>query len=358
MTENKSRVALLYGGTWDERNISVASAACVARALAQDGLPVSPVRWDSSGWCLLPDFDPDLPDAEAVLREPGVPRSPMVVLEELLADGLGVVFNSLHGGPGEDGTIQGFLETAGVPYTGAGVHGSAISGNKESFRHAVLALGFDVADGAVIQRFEWEEALQEVLTVISVEVGFPAIVKPLTSGSSYGVSKIEDSVQLQERLSELFERERAVLIEKFINGREVSVACLGTRVGSPPQTLPIAEIEPLTETGIFDLEAKYDPTKAREIVPAPLEDDLAEHLETLAATVHERLELGGMSRTDIVLGADGPVVLETNSVPGLTAESIFPKTAAAVGLNFTLLCRRLIDYALSAHLNRGANAVS
>lgn len=353
-------MALLYGGYWDERDISIESAKQVAVALCRDELLVTPVRWDVGGWVRLRDLQPaeinTTPQRIDVLTQPGVVRAPFEVMAELRADGLGVVFLALHGGPGEDGTIQGFLEVCGVPYTGAGVHGSAIACNKQSFREAAMSLGIEVAHGTVIDRADWDEDPAEVLTELSVDVGFPAVVKPLLSGSSFGVQKVADASQLEDHLELLFDRDRWVLVEQFVNGREVTIPCLGHRVGQPPDVLPIVEIEPLTATGIFDVEAKYSPGRARETVPAQLDKELTEHLEAIAIAIHERLDLGAMSRTDVVLGAEGPVVLETNTIPGLTAASLMPLAAAAAGIDMTSLCRRIIDYALSAHLARGASA--
>ncbi len=352
---SQSRVAVLFGGYWDERAVSIESAAEVIAALraesvAGPGLEVVPVRWDLEGWCVL-DAD------EQEFSESGTPRHPIDVIAKLRADGLGVVFNALHGGPGEDGTLQGMLEIAGIPYTGASVHASAVTMNKETFRERVRALGYEVAAGGTISREDWLDAPNDVLTAISVEVGLPVVVKPVASGSSCGVLLASDTESLTESLDAAFSRDRNVLVERFIAGREVSVPCLGTRATSPPEVLPIVEIEPLSGSGFFDYEAKYDGSKARETVPASLEAELRTHLEEMALSIHEELQLGGMSRLDVIIGADGPVVLETQTVPGLTAESLFPKCAKEHGLDMTSLCRRLIDYALSAYLARGAETL-
>lgn len=347
MPGSATRIGLLFGGTWDERPISIASAHRVLLTLRAAGLPVQPIRWDAGGWVVL---DPEIQD----LNGAGVPLPPPAVIHEQRTLGVGVMFLALHGGPGEDGTVQGFLETCGMPYTGAGVHGSAMAGNKETFRQMARGLGFEVAPGMVLSLGQWLSTPGEVLTSISVEIGFPLVTKPLASGSSFGVRRSADAGELQDALDALFEHEREVLVERFIAGRELSIPCLGTRTGAQPQVLPIAEIEPLTSSGIFDIEAKYVAGRAREIIPAPLEPDLRLHLERMILRLHERLDLGAMSRTDLVLGADGPVLLETNTIPGLTGESILPKAAAVAGLDFLALLRRIIDHALSAHLARGA----
>ncbi|MFQ5655696.1 MAG: D-alanine--D-alanine ligase [Planctomycetota bacterium] len=349
--QGSTRVALLYGGTWDERDISIASAREVAEALRGDGLQVTPVRWDGPGWAVLGDDEGDL-------EAPAPHHSPPEALRELQAGGLGVLFNSLHGGPGEDGTLQGFLETVGIPYTGAGVLGSAVSLNKEIFRRLVSNLGLEVAPGGVVPREAWERDPDGVLAKVSVDIGLPAMVKPIASGSSYGVVRVEDSQALGEALETRFQRQRRVLVERFINGREISMPCLGIRVGERPQILPVVEIEPLGGKEFFDVEAKYEQGKARETVPADIDAELLRHLQGMVFRIHLELDLGGVSRTDLILGADGPVILESQTVPGFTAESLLPKSAAAAGIGFAALCRRLIDYALSAYLARGAVALS
>ena len=343
-----SRVVVLYGGPWAEREVSIATAEQVIPALRDAALHLTPVRWDLDGWVILPDGAEDL-------RVEGDPLPPLDALGELSRNGLGVVFNALHGGPGEDGTIQGFLEIAGVPFTGAGVGGSALGFNKAAFRFAAQALGCRIARGMVVHR-EFMEDLDAILTDISTDVGLPAVVKPVAQGSSVGVRLVRDADELTDALEAGLARERRILVEEFIAGRELSIGVLGTRVGAPPQVLPIIEIEPLTDTGFFDYESKYEPGQANEIVPAPIEAPLEVDLCTQAALLHRELDLGGASRTDVIIGPDGPVFLETNTLPGLTTGSLLPQCAAAAGIDFTALCRRLIDYALSAHLMRGAES--
>lgn len=349
MPAKTSRVALLFGGTWEERDISIQSARRVAAALHADGLSIIPIRWDVGGWVVLADNEPDL-------TTPGTALPPLQALGSVMEDGLGVVFVALHGGVGEDGTVQGFLETAGIPYTGARVEGSALCGNKEVFRYAANGLGLEVAPGIVIQHDEWLISEAELLPALAVEIGFPAIVKPLRSGSSYGVHKVADAGQLQDVLEELFVREHEVLVERFIAGRELTLSCLGTRAGSRPQALPIIEIEPLTDSGLFDPVAKYTEGQARETVPAQIDPELEMHLNEVVVEIHERFDLGATSRVDLIVGADGPVILEANTIPGLTDGSLFPQAAAAAGIDFTALCRHMIDFALSTHLSRGATA--
>ncbi len=348
--ETKSRVVLIYGGWWDERDISIASATPIDAALRSVGLEVVRVRWDSSGWVALSGDEP--------LDAPGVAERPLALLERLTQGGIGVVFNALHGGPGEDGSLSALLEIAGLPYTGAGVHACAITQNKWTFRIIARGMGYEVAPGAVITFGGWAEHSDQVLTHVATEIGLPAVVKPTSGGSSIGAVKVDDAEQLAQALDATLGGYPEMLVERYISGRELTISCLGTRPGEPPQVLPAIEIQPLTDSGIFDIKAKYDAKQVREIVPAPLEPEVWQHLSERAMRLHAELDLGGMSRTDVILSADGPVWLETQTIPGFTETSLLPQAAAAAGIDFTALCRRLIDYAISAHLLRSAGAES
>ncbi len=346
MSRTISRVVLLYGGTWDEREVSIASALPIDRALRGAGLEVVRTRWDRGGWTIVsPDDD---------LQAEGVTERPLICLEKLIEEGVGVVFNALHGGAGEDGTVAGILEVAGLPYTGAGIHASAVTHNKGTFRLIASGLGYEVPPGIIVTTGAWLNHAEEVLAHIATEVGLPAILKPVTGGSSIGASKVDDADQAAEALDATLGTQPEMLIERYIPGRELTIACLGQRPGDAPLVLPAIEIQPLTKSGIFDYEAKYDPNKVREIVPAPLEPELWEHLAAHTERLHVELELGATSRTDLILSPDGPIWLETQTVPGFTETSLFPQAAAAAGIDFTTLCRRLIDYAISAHLFRSA----
>ena len=348
MSRPISRVLLLYGGSWDEREVSIDSAGPIDRALRGAGLDVLRVRWDRDGWTVVPDDGP--------LDAPGETARPLIQLERLIEEGIGVLFNALHGGAGEDGTLAALCEVAGIPYTGAGVHAGAITANKGTFRSIATVLGLEVPPGAIVTLGAWANQPDEVLSHLATDVGLPAVVKPVTGGSSLGAAKVDDAEQLAAALDATIGLSPEMLVERFIPGRELTISCLGTRPGDPPQVLPPIEIQPLTESGIFDYEAKYDPSRVREIVPAPLEPELWAHLSGIAGRLHLELELGATSRTDLILSADGPVWLETQTVPGFTENSLFPQSAAAAGIDFTQLCRRLIDFAISAHLFRSAGS--
>ncbi len=343
---NSTPIYLLYGGVWDERPISADSAGEVWGALEAGGLEVHGLRWDKGGWTCFESRPTDL------LTEKGpAPQSPSSYFTG--SDPARVTFNCLHGGPGEDGTVQGFFETLGIPYCGGSVRGGAVSGHKQLFRQVAEALDIPVAPGREIFRADWLDDADAILRVLSVKVTFPMIVKPIASGSSYGMYRCQDADELHSALETSLQAETSVLVEHFVDGREYTVPCLGTRPGQPCEVLPIVEIEPLTESGYFDLEAKYQPGMANEIVPAAIDEELGGHFGRLSARLHNELDLGAVSRTDIIMGADGPVFLETQTIPGLTSGSLLPKSAAAAGLDLFALCRRMIDYAIHAQLVKG-----
>lgn len=344
-----SRILLLYGGPWEEREVSIKSAGHAFDALVTLGFEVKPVRWDIDGWIPLA--------ADADLEASGKAEPPLELINRLSRDGLGVVFNCLHGGAGEDGTVSGFFDMCQVPYTGAGVHGSAICADKVSFRQRVRGLGFDVATGAVVIGPVWSERRNEVLEKIEQEIELPVMVKVTDSGSSYGVhhcnSRLELATHIDHLLQSRLDRKRRheVLIEKFVEGREISVPCLGSRMGRLPQVLPPAEVTPVQGEPIWTKEGK---TKggAHLAIPAELKEQEWVEIARKVRQIHIELDLGSSSRTDLILTDEGPVFLESQTVPGMTPESLLPACADAAGLDMTGLCGRMIDYAISVHLQR------
>lgn len=344
-----SRILLLYGGTWEEREVSIKSASNALDALVALGYEVKPVRWDIDGWIPLA--------ADEDLEAEGVGVSPRELINDLSRDGLGVVFNCLHGGPGEDGTVSGFLDICQVPYTGAGVHGSAICADKVSFRQRVRGLGFDVATGAVVIGPVWAERRKEVLEKVEQEIELPVMVKATDSGSSFGVYHCDSPNQLATHIDQLLKdrlvrkRRHEVLIEKFVEGREISVPCLGSRMGKLPQVLPPAEVIPLGGEPIWTVKGKKDGIVDVRI-PAVLEEQEWVEIARKVRQIHIELDLGSSSRTDLILTDEGPVFLECQTVPGMTLESLLPLCASAAGLDMANLCNRKIDHAISVHLQR------
>lgn len=302
-------VALLAGGTGGERDVSLASGAACAAALRDEGCRVTEFDTAQQGFVEgLIDLQPD------------------------------VVFIALHGVDGEDGKMQGLCEILGLPYTGSGVAASALAMDKAKAKAIYAANGLKTAPWVSVRRngpFDAHEAL--------ASVGQKAVVKPVCEGSTIGVSIVEGADELDKAVNDIITTYNEVLVEKFISGTEVTIAVLGD---TQPEALPIIEIVP-SHHGFYDYEEKYGEGGAKHIIPARLDEDVAEECRRSALAAHEALGCYGVSRTDIIVDAEDTCwVLETNTIPGMTATSLLPDTAAKAGLSFGDVCMKLVEYAL------------
>jgi D-alanine-D-alanine ligase len=261
---------------------------------------------------------------------------------------LDVAVLALHGAYGEDGTLQGLLEAAGLPYTGSGVLASALAMDKARAKVVVAAAGVRVARGACVARAAWEAGAAAVLDALAGDLGERCFVKPACGGSSLGAGPAAGRDALRARVEEVFAGHGdAALVEEELAGREVTCAVLGNR-GGPLRTLPLVEVVPQGRP-FFDYAAKYDPASCREICPARVTAEARVRTEDAALAAHRALGCDGMSRSDFILVGGEPVYLETNTIPGMTAESLCPKAARAAGLPF----RRLLDLLVGMALERG-----
>jgi D-alanine-D-alanine ligase len=241
-----------------------------------------------------------------------------------------VLFLALHGGQGEDGTLQALLDLTGVPYTGSGHLASALAMDKDLSKHLFRTAGVPTAD--------W---LMAPATPEQVEatLGFPVIVKPSKQGSTVGLSIVRTRAELQPAIDEAFVHDDEVMIEQFIAGRELTVGVLGD------ETLPVGEIIPKHE--IYDYECKYTPGMAVEEFPARLTDDETKTVQSLARKAFDALKLRGYARIDFRMSPDGTFYcLEANTLPGMTQTSLIPQAAAAAGISFPELCDRIVQLAL------------
>ncbi len=310
MEKKKLRVALLAGGTSAEREVSLKSAEQVFRALDKEKYDV--VRYD--------------------------PRDdlPRLVQE---ASSIDVALIIMHGRLGEDGTIQGFLEMLGIPYHGSGVLGSAMAMNKIVSKHMYQQAGLPVAPYVVVDR-----NAPPLSGKIVDQLGLPVVVKPENEGSSIGLTIVRREEELTEALERAWKFDRRCLVEKFIDGTEITGGVLGN---SELQALPLVEIIPGEQHEFFDYEAKYTPGAAQEICPARLPEDLTQKAQEYALRAHQVLCCRGYSRTDMIVDGAGEIfVLETNTIPGMTETSLYPQAAAAAGIGFSELLDRLIELAL------------
>lgn len=305
-----SRVAIVCGGPSAEAEVSRSSGAEVATGLEEHVEHVAVL-----------EYGPDLHD-------------------QLRDEAIDVVFPVMHGPPGEDGTLQGFLETIRMPYVGSGVLASAAAMNKHVAKSIYRTRGLPVASDRFIQRTEDAAASANLLVA---ELGLPVVVKPVDQGSALGVEFCHDEEHLASELAAGVEAAQALLVEQNVNGREITVGVLESEGGV--QALPVLEI--LTpDDGWYDYEHRYTAGLSEHLVPAPLEPRLASHLQDLALAAHEALGCRDLSRSDFVLSEDGaPVLLETNTLPGMTATSLYPDEARAAGIEFHDLLAGLVHRA-------------
>ena len=251
------------------------------------------------------------------------------------AEPIDVVLIALHGTWGEDGRIQGLLDTIGVPYTGSGVLASALAMDKEVAKLVLAAAGLDVPRGVVVRGTEKEDL------DAARSIGFPAFVKPVGSGSSVGASIVKSEDELVPAISAALRHDERVLVEEQIRGRELTVPVIGN---DDLTALPVIEI--LTKRAFFDYSAKYDAGESEEICPAEIPPEVAQRAQDLALRAHRALHCRGMSRLDLMWSKDRMVALEVNTIPGMTANSLLPKAARAAGIGFGDLLARFIDWAL------------
>lgn len=305
------RVAVLAGGISDEREISLASGGNVANALRE------------AGYGVVELIDPSSPD----------------FLAEMAGGSWDVAFIALHGRGGEDGMTQHVLEFMGIPYTASSPLASGIAMDKDLSKLLYRRAGLPVAPSVTFGRTD----MPTVEQIVDV-VGPQSFVKPVVNGSSYGISLVKDPSELATAIELAFEHGEKVMVERRVFGVECSVAAVGD--GDTLRALPVVEILMPGQSEFYDLEVKYaDPTDIHRI-PADLPEDVYAQVQDIACRAHEALGLYGISRTDVIVTEDGPVILETNNVPGMTPESLVPDEARHAGIAFCDLCAELVDLAL------------
>jgi D-alanine-D-alanine ligase len=310
-------VAVLKGGRSLERQVSLASGARVEDALERLGHEVIAI-----------DVGTDL---VSQLRD-GAPE---------------VAFVALHGRGGEDGTVQELLEVLAIPYTGSGVHACVRCADKMLAKHALRDGGLPTPDWVVLGQIGFHElGMAEALADIGERLGFPLVVKPVSQGSSLGVKFAGTAGELPAALIAALSYGPRVLLERYVEGRELAVSLLAGEAGRPAQVLPIVEAVP-RDRHFYDFAARYDIGRTDFVCPAKLEDGLAERVQEIARAAWDLLDCRGFARVDMILGADGPMVLEVNPIPGLTETSLFPQAADAAGLSFDAVVEAVLASATS-----------
>jgi D-alanine-D-alanine ligase len=340
MKGSTMRVIVLLGGDSPERDVSRVSGRAVAEALARRGHQVTAVDTAGPGAGQAIDFQ-----AKPVLVGAEPPSTALVpshdaihAIERIGAHAFGdvdVVFVALHGGRGEDGTIQALLEMAGLPYTGSGVMASSIAMDKEVSKRVFRDLGIPVPRGFVADAATPHD---ELVARIERECGWPAIVKPNSAGSSVGFSLLRDAGAVRAAVAAAAVYDARLVFEAFIPGREMTVAVLES------QALPVIEIMPAA--GVYDYKSKYTKGSSRYQVPAQIPDAVAATLQELALRAFHGLKCRDFARVDFRLSPQNePYCLEVNTIPGMTATSLVPKAAQAAGVDFDALVERIVRLA-------------
>lgn len=368
MHQSRLRVGVLFGGRSCEHEVSVRSARSVIAAIDRHRYEPVPVGVSRTGrWRLVPMAAVERLSAVAdepgneVLMPPRPRGSSLVDVGGTHAPGaagappgeIDVMFPLIHGPLGEDGTVQGLLDLAGIPYVGSGVLGSAVGMDKgvmkALFEHAELP----VCPYRVVLRSQWRERPSQVRRICESDLGYPVFVKPASLGSSIGVSRVRDAAALAPALDEASRYDRRIVIEAAVERpREIEVAVLGNE--SPVASVP-GEIIPAGE--FYDYVSKYVDGDTRLIVPADLSKAVKERVREVALRAFAALDCAGLARVDFLLGgADDEVFLnEVNTLPGFTDVSMYPRLWEATGLGYSALIDRLIQLAVERYAERQEN---
>jgi len=369
MEKKRLRIGVLFGGRSGEHEVSLISAASVISALDPEKYEAVPIgiskdgRWlaGTAAHKMLPPFAEGAqgkPELGEVLRtgesvmlsaDPNVAALVPVSNSRPGALRVDVVFPVLHGTFGEDGTVQGLLDLAGLPYVGSGVLGSAVGMDKDVQKRLFLQAKLPVGDYVAVPRAEWEKSRAKVLSEIRKKFRFPVFVKPATLGSSVGMTKAHNPKELEEAMDFAGEFAQKILVERAIRGREIEVSVLGNE--DPKASIP-GEIVPHRE--FYDYAAKYLEEGTRLLIPAKLTKVQVKKFQEYAVRAFRTLDLLGMARVDFFLeNRTGKILLnEVNTIPGFTSISMYPKLWEASGLPYRQLLDRLIELALAQHRER------
>lgn len=363
----KVRLGLLFGGRSAEHEVSLMSARSVIKAIDPAKYEVTLIGITKAGkWVAGADSlralsagDSGAMRDAALLGEPGkrellaVDAQANHALQFSSVAELDVIFPLLHGPYGEDGTVQGLLELADLPYVGAGVLSSSLAMDKGVCKTVLRANGIPVVDWVVVTRAEIERDLDAVVQQAEARFPYPMFTKPANLGSSVGVEKARNATELRSALTESARYDRRVLIERGINAREIEVSVLGN---ADPQASIVGEIVPSRE--FYDYVAKYEDAASQLLIPAPIPPETAELARRYAVQAFKAIDGAGLARVDYLLDKDtGTLYLnEINTIPGFTHISMYPKLWEASGLSYSALIDRLVELALERQADKDKTA--
>lgn len=352
----KINVAVLMGGRTAEHEVSLETGRVIVNALDKSEYNVKPIVITKAGKWLVPSgYTRQLEGAEKGfevedIQKPSiVPLSTGMALDKTMEEKVDVVFVAMHGPLGEDGTVQGLLELADIPYTGSNVLSSSLAMHKMKSRQLFQHNGLNVPRSLVFTVWEWDRSMLDVISGVEEELGFPCVLKPLELGSSVGISIARTEAEFKGDFQKVLRYSNEVLVEEFLDGPEVTCAVLGAVGGKEPTALVPTQIVPVTSE-FFDYEAKYTPGATEEITPPrDISDEMFREIQETAVRAHKILDCGGMSRTDMIIRNGILYVLELNTIPGMTEISLYPQAARVAGIEFPELLSRIIQLAIEAH---------
>lgn len=313
----KQRILVLMGGYSEEREVSLRSGAAVLKALHNLGYEAEALDLKGSPVQRIVDYKPDL------------------------------VFVALHGKDGEDGTVQGLLEILGIPYTGSGVASSAIGINKVLTKKMLVYEGILTAPFAILRKHAYMAPEIETQALL-INIGLPMVIKAATQGSSIGTYIVREANGILTALEAAFTYDTEVLVEKFIDGTEVTSTVIGNE---EPEVLPLIEITSANE--FYDFESKYTPGMCSHIIPARVAQPIQDQIAELSKRVYKTLDCRGYARIDYIIDKNGqPFVLEINTIPGMTEMSLVPDAARAAGISFEELVERIVRLGMAKPVGR------
>ncbi|MEI3608049.1 D-alanine--D-alanine ligase [Pseudogracilibacillus sp. SO10305] len=306
------KIAVLYGGVSNEREVSISSSKGIIEALEKNGHDVIGI-----------DFHPER-------------------LQEVIELNVDLVFIGLHGKHGEDGCVQGLLDMLEIPYVGSGVMASSVAMNKFKAKQLFEQAGIPVAKGEQY-RMDQETNIDEVVDHIHANFEFPFVIKPNREGSTVGLTIVRHENETKEAVKKAAENDLYILVEQFIKGKELTVPVLGEI--HKEKSLPIIEIIPKNE--LYDYEAKYSVGGSEHIIPARIDKDITEKIQAYAVLAHQILGCETYSRADFLLTEEGvPYILEVNTLPGMTPTSLFPDAAKSIGISYEEMIEQFVQLSL------------
>jgi D-alanine-D-alanine ligase len=349
------RIGVLFGGRSTEHEVSILSAQSIISAMDPDRFEAVPLYIDKNGRWLVGGSLKRLVSDDAARKYVYLPPDPtqrsLVPVQNGLQPQfqggglppLDVIFPVFHGLNGEDGTVQGLLELANIPYVGAGVLGSALGLDKIYMKRAFAAVGLPIVEYLSITRTRFEHDPDGFITLVEQRIGYPCFSKFANSGSSVGTNKAHDRAELAAGLRLAASFDRKLLVERAVDARELEVSVLGN---DEPQASVVGEVVPAHE--FYDYEAKYLDEGSRLLIPAPIEAGAAEEVQAMALKAFQAVDAAGMARVDFFMERTGGRILlnEVNTIPGFTRISMYPKLWEASGLAYPKLIERLVELAI------------